>query len=150
MDQSTQEMALEMAALLQEIVMCCQMKDTNHATRFQVSTSECRTLRVFMEEDNLTMKALSNKMNLAMSRMTRIIDGLVKKDLVERASDERDRRICLVRLTQAGRKLVNEMENNYMTMNLEVLNSVTPQARPEVLKALKKLVTAMQKRRTSC
>ena len=150
MEQDMNVMAAEMASLLQEIVLCCHSKDSSHALNFNVSTSECRTLRVFRKEDTLTMKALSNRMSLAMSRMTRIIDGLVKKDLVERASDENDRRVCLVRLTDVGNQLVNDMEKSYLSMNLEVLDSVSPEVRPEVLKALHKLVDAMNQRRNSC
>jgi len=144
MGQSIREMALEMADLIHEIALCCQNKDVNHASRFNVSTSECRTLRVFQKEDNLTMKNLSKKMNLAMSRMTRIVDGLVRKDYVKRGTDQRDRRICLVSLTESGSGLVKEMQENYLAMNINVLESVEPSARTEVIKALKILKSAMK------
>lgn len=144
------EMACEMTNLLQQIMSSCQRKDNNHASRFDVSPSECRTMRVFQPGESLTMKELSQRMDLAMSRMTRIVDGLVEKKLVERATDPNDRRVCLVHLTSLGNELVTEMETTYLAMNQKVLESVAPEARIEVLKALHKLADAMQKIRFEC
>ncbi len=150
MKQSIRETSVEMANLLQKIIICCHRKEEQHASKFDVSTSECRTLRVFRNEDELTMKELSEKMNLAMSRMTRIIDGLVEKELIERGMKPNDRRVCLVHLTSTGKQLVTEIEKNYLAMNKRVLENIEPEARPEVLKALHNLVDALQHFRTSC
>ena len=140
MDTSIHDLSKEMADLLHDLISCCRYKDNHHASKFKVSTSECRTLRVFETNEELTMKELASEMDLAMSRMTRIVDGLVKKSLVERGSDPKDRRVCLVHLTAKGKRLVNEMQKSYLEMNQRVLENVSPNARPEVLKALRHLV----------
>lgn len=150
MAEDVEIMAREMAELLQKIMLCCHFKDEQHASNFNVSSSECRTMRVFARNEELTMKSLSERMNLAMSRMTRIVDGLVEKNLVQRGVDPRDRRVCLVKLTERGQKMVDDMDYNYQVMNERVLGNVSRAARPEVLNALKHLVDAMEQFRASC
>ncbi len=55
--------------------------------------------------DPLTMSELSSELNVPMSTATRIVDGLVQRDMVERVNDPNDRRVVRVGMSKNGRKL---------------------------------------------
>jgi DNA-binding MarR family transcriptional regulator len=51
------------------------------------------------------MSELSLKLNVPMSSATRIVDWLVRGDLVERVNDPNDRRVVRVAMSKSGREL---------------------------------------------
>jgi len=58
------------------------------------------------EDLRLPMSALAERTMLTRSGITRLIDGLVERGLIERVSCPRDARVCYAKLTDAGfRKL---------------------------------------------
>src|SRR5262245_17292302 len=56
-------------------------------------------------ETPISMSELSTELNVPMSSATRMVDGLVSADFVERASDPNDRRVVRVSLSKSGRQL---------------------------------------------
>jgi DNA-binding MarR family transcriptional regulator len=58
-----------------------------------------------------TMAMLARELDLAPSTGTRLLDPLVRRDLVRRESDPKDRRVVVVSLTAAGRRLARELES---------------------------------------
>src|SRR5689334_13006196 len=65
--------------------------------------------RIFMllsqSQQPLTMGELSSELTVPMSTATRIVDGLVKADMLERVHDANDRRIVRVGMSKNGREL---------------------------------------------
>ena len=53
----------------------------------------------------LTMSELSTELNVPMSTATRIVDWLVRGDLVTRVNDPNDRRVVRVGMSKSGREL---------------------------------------------
>jgi len=65
-----------------------------------------RVLIVLSQSKNpLTMSELSAELNVPMSTATRIADGLVRGDMVERVNDPSDRRVVRVGMSRSGREL---------------------------------------------
>ena len=60
-------------------------------------------------EDKLTIGDLCDRMFLACSTISGLVDRLEKLELVERARDEEDRRVVRLQLTEKGRKLTEEI-----------------------------------------
>lgn len=65
---------------------------------------------LFGQERYLTPKGIAQKMSVAKSRVSRIIDHLEKRGLVQRVKDPEDSRFNLLSLTQDGRKKLDEMK----------------------------------------
>ena len=63
------------------------------------------------EEDDRTIKEIAARSQLAPSTLTGLLKRMEKVDLVERHSDECDRRLVRVRLTAFGRKLEKKCRN---------------------------------------
>ncbi|HOB87228.1 MAG TPA: MarR family transcriptional regulator, partial [Bacillota bacterium] len=62
-------------------------------------------LLVLYFNDNLTMGELSAEIYLAESAATRLVNRLVKLNLIKRRGDEKDRRVVRVTLTSYGRQV---------------------------------------------
>ena len=53
----------------------------------------------------LTMSELSTELSVPLSTATRIVDGLVQREMMERVQDPKDRRVVRVGMSKNGRKL---------------------------------------------
>ena len=86
------ELALKLFALLKEISLCCQDREVIQAKTFGLTPAEARCLIVLKLNDIRTTADLAEKLFVAKSRITRILDGMVKKGLVTRSEGLEDRR----------------------------------------------------------
>jgi len=135
----------QLADAISRLFNNCQMKETIHASKYGVSLVEFRCLRTLSENGNLTVNQLAQKMSLTSSRITRIIDSLVSKKLVQRVSGENDRRIFYLLLTLKGKELANKMITNYMKMHDEILNNISEDMQQSMLNSLEYLNSAVEK-----
>ena len=95
--------------------------------------------------DPLTMSELSSELNVPMSTATRIVDGLVKSDMVERVNDPNDRRVVRVGMSQNGRDLY-ETGTAYTKQRItNLLKEFTPEEETQLLKLMNKLLDALLK-----
>ena len=67
-------------------------------------------------ERYLTVKTISQKLDVAKSRVTKIIEGLMRRKLVERIEDPRDGRVKLITLTSEGHKKSKEIKCDSNTL----------------------------------
>ena len=58
----------------------------------------------------LPMSRLAEELGVALPNATGIVNRMAERGLIERRSDSSDRRLVLVMLTEAGRRLIEEME----------------------------------------
>ncbi|HSX42952.1 MAG TPA: MarR family winged helix-turn-helix transcriptional regulator [Candidatus Saccharimonadales bacterium] len=78
------------------------------------------TLMLLEEHTDCPMKRLGQVFHCDASNITGIVDGLERKMLVSRESDQNDRRIKTVRISAAGRELRDQMlkqlihDSNYL------------------------------------
>lgn len=85
----------------------------------------------------LTPSELVAKTMVTTGAMTNRIDRLVERALVERDADPDDRRRVVVRLTTAGRQLVDRVAPDHYRLEAELLAALTPAARDRLASALR-------------
>ena len=91
----------------------------------------------------LTMSELSAELNVPMSTATRIVDWLVRSDLVERVNDPNDRRIVRVGTSKGGRELY-EMGMAYNKQRItRLLKDFTAEEQAQLLKLMNKLFNSL-------
>jgi DNA-binding MarR family transcriptional regulator len=74
----------------------------------QLTLAQVRVLR-WLAKQPLSLGQLGNDLALAPPSMTRLVDRLEERGLIERHRDNEDRRRVLASLTRAGRQLVSEI-----------------------------------------
>lgn len=136
--------ALRLQELMAEMVQCCDERKLYESERFHVPQAELKCLMLFNGQRYLTVKDLAGKMDVAKSRITKIVDGLVHKGLVERIEDPKDARVKLIGLTPAGRKASLEFDAFHKETHLSILLQISPNERKSVLSHLEMLRSAME------
>jgi DNA-binding MarR family transcriptional regulator len=112
--------------------------------RFDLPDAELRCLMLFDGERYLTSKSIAHKMNVVKSRVTKIIEGLVRKKLVKRVRDPEDSRITLLGLTAEGKGKLDEINVFNDFVHHDVLMQLAPEQRMTMLTNLEMLKASME------
>jgi DNA-binding MarR family transcriptional regulator len=77
---------------------------------WDLTPSQARALRVVCERDGTRVSDLADALRIAPRSATEVADGLEARQLVERTADPRDRRAVILRASDAGRKLREQVD----------------------------------------
>jgi DNA-binding MarR family transcriptional regulator len=111
---------------------------------FDLPDAEFRCLMLFGEERYLTAKGIASKMNVVKSRVSKIVEGLLNKNLVQRIKDPEDSRISLLSLTAQGHKKLNQINRFLQDVHHQILLQIAPDQRNAVLTNLDILKASME------
>ncbi|MBI4495085.1 MAG: MarR family transcriptional regulator [Chloroflexi bacterium] len=142
--------AAHVQRLLYQLVRAYERCDQQCLAQLGVTAAQAYTLLALPEATPATMNELSQAMGLANSTMTRMVDHLVKKDLVGRRPDDEDRRVVRVALTARGQELRRALEEAQQELVGQVLEDIEPRQRSGILSALEKVTQAMKKAVSVC
>ena len=130
--------------LIMKLFQCCQERMQYQCERFGLPDAEFRCLMLFGEERYLTAKGIAHKMNVVKSRVSKIVDGLIKKKLIQRIKDPEDSRISLLSLTAEGQKKLSNINGFLQDIHYQVLLQMAPDQRKTVLTNLDILKASME------
>jgi DNA-binding MarR family transcriptional regulator len=100
------------------------------------------TLRRSGEPYELTAGDLVSQTMVTTGAITNRIDRLAERGLVERAGAE-DRRKVIVRLTDRGRQLVDEVVNHHLDTEREILASLSPRQQADLANILRTVLVGL-------
>jgi MarR family transcriptional regulator, 2-MHQ and catechol-resistance regulon repressor len=135
-----EKQARELHQVVTELVKRYQFRDRQEVCCHGISVSQCYALAALEEEETLAMGELAGKMQLSVSTMTRVVDQLVAKELVERCVDEQDRRVCCVLLTGKGSELLGTIHGELLEMEKGILEQIGAKDSQNLIAALKMLI----------
>ena len=135
---------LEFEGLIDALFQCCQERMQYQSERFGLPEAELRCLLQFQNERYLTAKALAGRLNVAKSRVTKIVDGLLRRKLVERTDDPEDCRVKLLKLTADGERLAREILSFRRELHQGVLNQFSLEQRAWLLNGLSQLKRSLE------
>jgi len=130
--------------LINEIVHCCEDKRLYESQRFGLPYAELKCLMLFEGERYLTVKGIAQRLEVAKSRVTKLINGLVEKGLVETIEDPRDARIKLINLTAAGQGKSEEIAAFRGEIHSRILMHIGAEERLNMFSYLELLRAAME------
>ena len=111
----------------------------------RLTLQQLRSLRAIAASENgIPTSKLAKHLNIASPTVTRIVDGLVDRRLVDRRADAEDRRRSRLVLASAGKDLLEQYERAlhvHLTLRLEEL---TPHQRSNLSQALEDLETILR------
>jgi MarR family transcriptional regulator, 2-MHQ and catechol-resistance regulon repressor len=87
----------------------------------------------------LCQGALSGKLLKSSGNVTLVLDNLEKQDLVKRIRQEDDRRMVMIELTSAGRKLIEEVFPMVSAEITRAFSGLSPQEQKTLAELTKKL-----------
>jgi len=130
--------------LIEEIIHCCQERVLFQSQKFNLTPAELRCILLFNNEKYLTAKGIAQKLEVAKSRVTKIMEGLLKKKLVQCIDDPGDARVKLFSPTPAGQKKYEELNNFIKEIHHHLLTNLKPEDRKAVLSSLELLRSSME------
>lgn len=130
--------------LIDEIRRCCDDKHLIEVEEFGLPYAEIRCLMLFGGERYLTVKGISERLEVAKSRVTKLVNSINEKGLAERTVDPSDGRVRLLRLTPAGREIVDRITAFQKQIQTKILEKLDPSDRSRVISGLEILRAAMQ------
>ena len=135
---------LRLQDLITEVIQCCEDRKLFESQKFGLPYSELKCLMLFNGERYLTVTRMAEKLEVAKSRVTKLINGLVPKALVQSVDDPKDARIKLISLTPEGRKKSAEIEGFQREIHRKLLLQMGAEERKKVISNLEGLRSAME------
>jgi MarR family 2-MHQ and catechol resistance regulon transcriptional repressor len=116
-----------------------QEKIKEDVFRYDLNLSEFGALEVLYHKGPLPVQAICEKVLIASSSMSYVIENLIKKNLIVKIKDPSDRRIHIVHLTDKGVRLFDDIYPKHLAHMRSVIDVLDASEEYELQKLLKKL-----------
>jgi len=118
-----EKMVDKYASLSKQLYSLCSKKEMIRRKCLNLGRMECDLLNYLNTiEEPVCMNDLSVEMKVSHSRITRIIDTLVRKKLVRRFPSKKDRRSWLAEITDKGQKANKQTILDFMNVQEDLIN----------------------------
>ena len=135
---------LRLQVLIGEILKCCEDRKIFESQKLGLSHAEVKCLMLFNGERYLTVKGMAQKLDVAKSRITKITNGLIEKNMAKRIDDPNDARIKLISLTSVGEKKSEEITKFHRSIHRKILMQMSTEERKQVLSHMELLRSSME------
>jgi DNA-binding MarR family transcriptional regulator len=106
---------------------------------WDLSPHQVRALRVVADADGTRVTALAEALRIAPRSATEVADSLEARGLVERAADPADRRAVLLRITDSGRAVRDEVDAARAADARDLFGRLPPADRATLARILREL-----------
>jgi DNA-binding MarR family transcriptional regulator len=138
----------EFSTLIARLIRNLSLLERDEKVCCGTTMSQCYTIETLAQKGTLSMNELSQHMGVTVSTMTRVVDVLVRDEVVSRSSSPRDRRKVCIGLTDKGNGLARQLEGCSDEYSKQILNQVPSEHRGGVLKSLRLIADAIDKVRS--
>ncbi|MCE4051548.1 MULTISPECIES: MarR family transcriptional regulator [Bacillaceae] len=118
---------LDMIAIIEKdmryISGIIKQKGREILSNYTITPPQFVALQWLFEDGDMTIGELSNKMYLAFSTTTDLVDRMEKNELVQRVKDPNDRRVVRIHLLDEGKRLIDEVIKKRQMYLQEVLGN---------------------------
>ncbi len=132
---AAEELALDLYIKLSRAAESVSSRINRHLKGHELTISQFGALEALYHLGPLHQNELAAKILKSSGNMTLVIDNLVKRKLVRRQRDERDRRYVTIYLTPAGRSLIDAIFPHHVGVVLATMD-VLDKAEQQQLAAL--------------
>lgn len=115
-----------------------RLNEVFKAASHDVTGEQFTVLVVLWYEDGIPQKELANRIGRDKTTISRLVDNMIKRQLIVRAKGE-DRRVRLIKLTEKGRSLQHQLVGLSGTMYTETMAGVDQQDLDVVLRVLNQM-----------
>jgi DNA-binding MarR family transcriptional regulator len=143
-DQLLQYQVNRLQNLISEVVACCDDRKLYESKRFELPYAELKCLMLFQGERYLTVKQIAMLLEVAKSRVTKLINSLEGKGFVERVMDPQDARMKLISLTPMGHHMMEKINMFQKDLHQQILLQFSEEERKKVLSNMELLRAAME------
>lgn len=110
-----------------------------------ITYSQCHTLVEIGGKKCVSINELADLLGLDKSTMSRTVNTMVEQGLLTREPDPEDRRCVHIQLTEAGSKILSNIESRMTDYYLNIFKAIPQDKREQVLESLELLVQTINK-----
>jgi MarR family transcriptional regulator, organic hydroperoxide resistance regulator len=122
-EQKDLEIVADIEKDLRYIAGIIKQKGREILSNYTITPPQFVALQWLFEEGDMTIGELSNKMYLAFSTTTDLVDRMERNELVKRVKDPNDRRVVRIHLLQEGERIIEEVIQKRQEYLQEVLRN---------------------------
>jgi len=126
--------------------LCAMMQKRLNKAGHDVTVEQCALLFNLWRQDGQFQQQLADNTYKDKTSVTRIVDGLEKRHLVQRVLDKEDKRQKRIYLTRKGEHLQQKLKMLAVDVQKECLNDVEPEQWETCKEVLKKIYGNISKR----
>ena len=141
---------LKLALAISEHMKLMLSIDRNEKACHGVTLSQHYVIDALYRKKEMSMKELSLELGLAISTLTRILDILVRDNVVQRKSSTTDRRKVCVSLTEKGLELANALNACTQKFWDHVLHHIPDDKKQQIIQSIQLLNKALKDTDSSC
>ncbi len=141
---SNQDIVSKVERLLRHVAVTVTQRGREHLEDYNITPPQFAALLALIDSGEITMGELCQKLYLACSTVTDLIDRMEKNGYVERFKDRKDRRVIRLRVLPSGMEIYEYVIKARKAYLETVLASVDPQEQLVLVSSLQKLYTLMK------
>lgn len=132
--------------VMTELLRIYQWRDRDRVGPHGVSVTQSYALEALLRQGELTAKELAHELALEKSTVSRLVDGMVERGLVERVDHPADARSVLLRATPLGRRIRGDIRRHIVRENMAVLQGLTGAQRATFIETIRRFSEAARLR----
>ena len=135
--------------LLRHVAFIIKKRGRDILVDFGITAPQFNALLVLRDNPNITMGDLCERLFLACSTATDLIDRMEKNGLLERSRDKQDRRVIRLSISDKGRSVISEVIEARRRYVASILEKLTAEEIEQLANSLDKLHSLMVSERVS-
>jgi DNA-binding MarR family transcriptional regulator len=136
-DVDRQALTRDMYALASYLMRSTNLGAFNTIAALELSFTQIKALCAMdVDGEDRSVKALAESMQVSLPAMSRAIDGLYERGLVDRQEDQADRRMKRLRLTESGRAITSSLNETRLATMQEFLTTLSDEEAQALTRAL--------------
>jgi DNA-binding MarR family transcriptional regulator len=105
-----QESIQRITVLQRELAKTMRRFAFKHWMTLGLSTTQIKSLFCILENERISSRKLADMLDVTPANVTGIVDKLIEQGLVKRVENAADRRVVFLESTEAGKKLIANLE----------------------------------------
>lgn len=106
---------------------------------YPINATEFSVMEFLYSKGEKSIQEIRDRILLASGSATYVVDNLERKEYVRRIVNQNDRRITYIKLTQAGKDLINDIFPTHKENTKEIFNDLTNEELITLKEILKKI-----------
>ena len=106
---------------------------------YPINVTEFSVMEFLYSKGEKSIQEIRDRILLASGSATYVVDNLERKEYVRRIVNQNDRRITYIKLTQAGKDLINDIFPTHKKNTKEIFNDLTNEELITLKEILKKI-----------
>ncbi|MEW6724685.1 MAG: MarR family transcriptional regulator [Bacillota bacterium] len=135
----------ELEVLLRRVNRIVKKRGREILANYDITPPQFDALQVLINNGEITMGELCDRLYLACSTATDLIDRMERNGYIERQRDQNDRRVIRLKVTEAGHDIISEVMKTRKEYLATILEHLEEKDKEQMVHALSQLYSLMTK-----